>query len=59
MGFKFDFNKLNNEKKIIYLTSYINVLTEFIHKEYNISYEDIPTYIANFAIELYKKRGGK
>lgn len=59
MAFKFDFNKLNNEKKIIYMSSYINMLTEFIHKEYNLSYEDIPTYIANFTIELYKKRGGK
>lgn len=57
--FKFDFNKLNNDKKIIYMTSYINMLTEFIHKEYNLSYEDIPTYIANFTIDLYRKRGAK
>ena len=56
---KFDFNKLSDKNKVIYMTSYISMLTEFIHVEYNLSYEDVPTYIANFTIQLYKKRGGK
>ena len=55
--FKFDFNKLNDKRKVIYLSSYVSVLTEFIHKEYGLSYEDIPTYIGNFAVELLKKKG--
>lgn len=52
----FDFNKLNDKKKVIYMSSYIACLTEFIHKEYGLSYEDIPTYIANFTINLIKKK---
>ncbi len=55
---KFDFNKLSDKNKIIYMTSYISMLTEFIHVEYKLSYEDIPTYIAHFTIDLMKKKGG-
>ena len=56
---KFDFNKLSDKNKVIYMTSYISALTEFIHVEYKLSYEDIPTFIAHFTIDLFKKRGGK
>lgn len=54
---KFDFNKLSDKNKIIYMSSYIATLTEFIHQEYKLSYEDIPTYIAHFTIDLMKKKG--
>ena len=56
---KFDFNKLSDKNKVIYMTSYISMLTEFIHAEYKLSYEDIPEYIGRFTIDLYKKKGGK
>ena len=52
----FDFNKLKDKQKVIYLSSYIATLTEFIHREYSLSYEDIPVYIANFTIGLLKKK---
>ena len=52
----FDFKKLSDKNKIIYMSSYITCLSEFIHKEYGLSYEDIPTYIAHFTINLMKKK---